>query len=85
MDCLRPSKSSKSQTQTASPLADRSWLRILTRGRSASALDTRSSSSTEHRVAVTIERVPYDAQAVAREVAAVGLPTEYADKLLIAA
>ena len=34
---------------------------------------------------VTIERVPYDAEAVAREVAAVGLPTEYADKLLIAA
>lgn len=36
-------------------------------------------------VEVTIERVEYDAEAVAREVAAVGLPSEYADKLLIAA
>jgi putative phosphoesterase len=36
-------------------------------------------------VEVTIERVAYDAEAVAREVAAVGLPSEYADKLLIAA
>ena len=35
-------------------------------------------------VDVTIERVAYDAEAVAREVAAVGLPSEYADKLLIA-
>jgi putative phosphoesterase len=34
---------------------------------------------------VTIERVRYDAEAVAREVAAAGLPSEYADKLLIAA
>ena len=34
---------------------------------------------------VTIERVPYDVQAVAREVAAAGLPTEYADKLVAAA
>ena len=39
----------------------------------------------EHGVEVTIERVAYDAKAVAREVAAVGLPSEYADKLLIAA
>src|SRR5918995_1897435 len=31
-------------------------------------------------VDVTIERVEYDAEAVAREVAASGLPTEYADK-----
>jgi putative phosphoesterase len=36
-------------------------------------------------VEVTIERVRYDAERVAREVTAAGLPTEYADKLLIAA
>ena len=34
---------------------------------------------------VTIERVPYDADAVAREVAAAGLPEEYAEKLVAAA
>jgi putative phosphoesterase len=34
---------------------------------------------------VTIERVPYDAEAVAREVAAAGLPGEYAEKLMLAA
>jgi len=34
---------------------------------------------------VSIERVAYDADAVAREVRAAGLPGEYADKLLIAA
>jgi putative phosphoesterase len=34
---------------------------------------------------VTIERVSYDAEAVAREVAAAGLPGEYADKLVAAA
>jgi putative phosphoesterase len=34
---------------------------------------------------VTIERVPYDADTVAREVAAAGLPAEYAAKLLAAA
>jgi putative phosphoesterase len=34
---------------------------------------------------VRIERVEYDAAAVAREVAAAGLPSEFADKLLIAA
>jgi putative phosphoesterase len=34
---------------------------------------------------VTIERVAYDAEAVAREVAAAGLPEEYADKLVVAA
>jgi hypothetical protein len=33
---------------------------------------------------VTIERVEYDAQAVAREVAAVGLPRAFADKLVAA-
>ena len=33
---------------------------------------------------VTIERVPYDAVAVARELAAAGLPQEYAEKLLTA-
>jgi predicted phosphodiesterase len=36
-------------------------------------------------VEVAIERVEYDAEAVAREVAASGLPAEYADKLLAAA
>jgi putative phosphoesterase len=34
---------------------------------------------------VTIERVGYDAEAVAREVAAAGLPGEYAEKLVLAA
>jgi putative phosphoesterase len=37
------------------------------------------------RVKATIERVPYDAEAVAREVAAAGLPAEFADKLVAAA
>ena len=36
-------------------------------------------------VRVTIERVDYDAAAVAREVADAGLPSEFADKLVIAA
>jgi diadenosine tetraphosphatase ApaH/serine/threonine PP2A family protein phosphatase len=36
-------------------------------------------------LSVRIERVAYDAEAVAREVAAAGLPAEYADKLLAAA
>jgi putative phosphoesterase len=36
-------------------------------------------------VRVTIERVVYDAEAVAREVAAAGLPGEFADKLVAAA
>ena len=36
-------------------------------------------------VQVSIERVPYDAEAVAREVAAAGLPGEYAQKLVAAA
>lgn len=34
---------------------------------------------------VTIERVPYDAEAVAREVEAAGLPREFAEKLVLAA
>ena len=34
---------------------------------------------------VTIERVAYDAESVAREVRAAGLPGEFADKLLVAA
>lgn len=34
---------------------------------------------------VSIERVAYDAEAVAREVAAAGLPGEYGQKLLTAA
>ena len=37
------------------------------------------------QVRVSIERVPYDAEAVAREVAAAGLPGEYATKLVAAA
>jgi putative phosphoesterase len=37
------------------------------------------------RVAARIERFAYDADAVAREVAASGLPAEYADKLVLAA
>jgi putative phosphoesterase len=37
------------------------------------------------RVVAGIERVDYDAEAVAREVTAAGLPGEYADKLLLAA
>ena len=36
-------------------------------------------------VRASIERVPYDAETVAREVAAAGLPGEYADKLVRAA
>jgi putative phosphoesterase len=36
-------------------------------------------------VTASIERVPYDAEAVAREVAAAGLPREYADSLVAAA
>ena len=36
-------------------------------------------------VGVAIERVPYDAETVAREVAAAGLPAEYAHKLIVAA
>ena len=36
-------------------------------------------------VRASIERVPYDAEAVAREVAAAGLPSEYAEKLVAAA
>jgi putative phosphoesterase len=39
----------------------------------------------EGKVVASIERVPYDAEAVAREVAAAGLPDEYADKLVEAA
>jgi len=37
------------------------------------------------RVIPSIERVPYDAQAVARDVEAVGLPSEFAAKLVAAA
>jgi predicted phosphodiesterase len=36
-------------------------------------------------VDVTIERIEYDAEAVAAEVRAAGLPREFADKLLVAA
>ena len=37
------------------------------------------------RVVASIERVPYDAEAVATEVASAGLPGEYAEKLVAAA
>lgn len=37
------------------------------------------------QVAASIQRVPYDAEAVANEVAAAGLPSEYAEKLVAAA
>jgi putative phosphoesterase len=40
---------------------------------------------TDGRVDASIERVPYDAAAVAREVEAVGLPSEFALKLVAAA
>jgi putative phosphoesterase len=40
---------------------------------------------TEGKVSASVERVPYDAASVAREVAAAGLPGEYAEKLLAAA
>lgn len=38
----------------------------------------------DDRVEASIERVPYDAERVAREVAEAGLPAEYGDKLLTA-
>ena len=41
--------------------------------------------TSEDRIAASIERVPYDAQAVAREVEEAGLPVEFAEKLVIAA
>jgi putative phosphoesterase len=50
--------------------------------RSAFALLERDESG---RVAASIQRVPYDVETVAREVAAAGLPDEYADKLVAAA
>jgi putative phosphoesterase len=42
-------------------------------------------AGSEGNVVASIERVPYDAEAVAREVAAAGLPEEYAEKLVAAA
>jgi putative phosphoesterase len=42
-------------------------------------------SERDEEVVVTIERVPYDALSVAREMRAVGLPDELADKLVQAA
>ena len=42
-------------------------------------------TSTDQGVQASIERADYDAKAVAREVAAAGLPEEYADKLVVAA
>jgi putative phosphoesterase len=41
--------------------------------------------SEEDGVAARIERVEYDAESVGREVAAAGLPSEYAEKLVLAA
>ena len=41
--------------------------------------------ATDTGVRASIERAPYDAEAVAREVEAVGLPGEYAEKLVAAA
>lgn len=41
--------------------------------------------TSEDGIAASIERVPYDARAVAREVEAAGLPVELAEKLVIAA
>jgi predicted phosphodiesterase len=38
----------------------------------------------EGRVVARIERVEYDAEAVARELAGAGLPGEYAEKLVLA-
>ncbi|HZI90990.1 MAG TPA: metallophosphoesterase family protein [Thermoleophilaceae bacterium] len=49
--------------------------------RAAFAVLEAASTGTE----VTIERVEYDAESVAREVAAAGLPGEYAEKLVLAA
>ena len=49
------------------------------------AAPSRSSKPPTTGVRVRIERVEYDAEAVAREVAAAGLPEEFADKLLSAA
>jgi diadenosine tetraphosphatase ApaH/serine/threonine PP2A family protein phosphatase len=49
--------------------------------RSAFAILTAAAGAPE----VTIERAEYDAQAVAEEVAAAGLPVEFASKLLAAA
>jgi diadenosine tetraphosphatase ApaH/serine/threonine PP2A family protein phosphatase len=46
----------------------------------AAVLDTSSGG-----LEVTIERVRYDAEAVAEQVREAGLPVEYADKLLTAA
>jgi putative phosphoesterase len=40
--------------------------------------------SVDGRVVASIERVPYDAEAVAREIEAVGLPSEFATKLVAA-
>jgi putative phosphoesterase len=51
-------------------------------GDSRAAFATLEASGTG--VLASIERVPYDAEAVAREVAAAGLPGEYAEKLVAA-
>ena len=75
------SRGSTSTEACCSSTADR-WASPRTAIR---AQPSRSSRSAPTGIEVTIERVAYDAEAVAREVAAVGLPAEYADKLLIAA
>lgn len=42
-------------------------------------------ADSDGQVRASIQRVPYDAETVAREVAAAGLPGEYAEKLVLAA
>ena len=49
------------------------------------AIDADDGEGTPDMPIVTVERVAYDAEAVAREVRAAGLPGEFADKLTIAA
>ena len=41
--------------------------------------------TTDEEISVVIERVPYDAEGVAREIEAAGLPSEFAEKLVTAA
>ena len=87
----RPTACSSSATPTSRGCTSTAACCSSTAARSASPRTaTRAAPSPSSRhdapdVDVTIERVPYDAEAVAREVAAAGLPAEYADKLLAAA
>ena len=87
----RPTRCSSSATPTSHGCTATAASCSSTAARSASprtatrAARSRSCGPAPQGIEVTIERVEYDAEAVAREVAAVGLPREYADKLLIAA